>query len=161
MKISFYIGVSMLLMQGVCNERSVSEERKKEVFLCPVVLLHTLTYSHPEAQFSITPDSLRKIQGLLSLEVKEIKNPGRVPINFKLSFSDSLNRWPLTGFTLYPADRGGVFNFNVSETIKTISKIRNINALNFYVALDTTDLFKIPKIAIESLEIKICSPVFK
>lgn len=167
MRSIFYIGFAILWVQGVCNNTAVKDKKNADTILCEpgsVQALHTLTWKHPAIDFNISLDSLKKMNGVLTVWVKEVTNPGLVPVNFKLLFSNSARQWPLTGFTLYPPDKTGVFNFNISETVKNIlatgATTKN-KQYSFSIMLDTTDFHKKEKVIAESLLIKVCSPVFK
>jgi hypothetical protein len=167
MRSIFYIGFAMLMVQWVCSDTSTDNKKKEESISCmpgSLQALHTLNWRQPTIHFNISLDLLKKINGILSVWVKEIKNPGLVPVNFKLLFSDSLRQWPLTGFTLYPPDKTGVFNFNISETVKNIlttgGTAKNKQYI-FRIILDTAGFYKQNKAEVELLQIKVCSPVFK
>jgi hypothetical protein len=125
--------------------------------------LNTLTWRQPAVDFSVTLDSLKKA-AVLNVIVKEVKNPGLVPVSFSLLFYNASRQWVLPGFTLYPSDKTGVFNFNISESVNLILKSNPVQESKSYglrILLDTTAFNKINKLDVESLQIKICSPVFK
>jgi hypothetical protein len=155
------------MLQGVCNDAAKGNKQKAEPVSCitgsPMVL-DTFSWRRPAIEFNIPVDSLKKMNGMLSLWVKEVTNPGLVQVSFNLLFSDSHRQWPLPGFTLYPPDKTGVFNFNISETVKDILKTsgtKETRQFSFHIMLDTTDFHKNNRADAESLLIKICSPVFK
>lgn len=160
-----YILFAILLVQGVCNPVPQESSKVPEPVSCIPESLQALTsisWQQPAADFVIPPDTLRNRSGTLTVTVQEINNPGLVPVSFTLQFSDDKQQWPLSGFTLYPANNPGIFNFNISKTLKSMLKSRSAAQSTPYhlrIVLDTAGYYQDKQA--EWLRIRLCGPVFK
>lgn len=163
MKPIIYISFAILLVQGVCNTVPQESKQLPEPVTCTPESLQPLTsisWQQPLADFLIPSDSIIRKKGLLKVTVQEINNPGLVPVSFSMQFLNDKQQWPLTGFTLYPANNPGVFNVNIAKTVTAMIKsgmAARGTPCHLRIVLDTTGYSQYKQA--EWLRIRLCKPL--
>jgi hypothetical protein len=138
MRSMVYLFLCVCLLQCANRGNSVSKENAagSSIACTPTNQeMNEMTFNDPNLLFSYSPDSVIKKYSILVLQVTQVINPQNIPVTIFISFSDSVTKWPVGNFSLYPADRPGEFRFRLTSAFEKIQTEKKSDKKNICLQL--------------------------
>ena len=156
------LGLCVFLLQCANNGNKLAKKNAAALSIACAPATQTMnemTFNNPNLLFSFLPDSILKKPSVLVLQVKQVINPRKLPVTIDVSFSDSLTRWHVNNFTLYPADRPGEFRFRLTSVLEKIQREMKSDKKNICLELKKKKK-NIPDKKTDELKIYFGEPAF-